>query len=170
MPPNAGDFRLVGPKAVKALKRIREKRRFMKGLYSWVGFRSISVPYERQSRVGGNSKFTFWSLWNFALEGITSHSSILIRSWTYLGLISVLLAMILAIHLLIDYFVSKNNPNGFYLTILTILFFGSVQITSLGIIGEYISRIHEEVKGRPLYIIEQAFNLEEEEENIEGSL
>ncbi len=162
MPSNAGDFRLIGPKAIKALRRIREKRRFMKGLYTWVGFRSISVPYERQKRVAGHSKFTFWSLWNFALEGITSHSSILMRSWTYLGLISVLLAIILAIHLLYDYVVSNNNPNGFYLTILTILFFGSVQITSLGIIGEYISRIHEEVKGRPLYIVEQTYNLEEE--------
>lgn len=162
MPSNAGDFRLIGPKAIKALRRIREKRRFMKGLYTWVGFRSVGVPYERQKRVAGQSKFTFWSLWNFALEGITSHSSILIRSWTYLGLISVLLAIILAIHLLYDYVVSNNNPNGFYLTILTILFFGSVQITSLGIIGEYISRIHEEVKGRPLYIVEQTYNLEEE--------
>lgn len=165
MPPNAGDFRLLGPKAIKALKRIREKRRFMKGLYTWVGFKSISVPYERQKRVAGHSKFTFWSLWNFALEGITSHSSILIRSWTYLGLISVILALVLAIHLLIDYFISKNNPNGFYLTILTILFFGSVQITSLGIIGEYIARIHEEVKGRPLYIVEQTYNLEDKEED-----
>jgi len=164
MPPNAGDFRLLGPKAIKALKRIREKRRFMKGLYTWVGFKSIGVPYERQKRVAGRSKFTFWSLWNFALEGITSHSSILIRSWTYLGLISVVLALILAIHLLIDYFISNNNPNGFYLTILTILFFGSVQITSLGIIGEYISRIHEEVKGRPLYIVEQTYNLETTED------
>ena len=161
MPPNAGDFRLLGPKAVKALRNTREKRRFMKGLYAWVGFRSVGIPYERAKRYAGTSKFNFWSLWNFALEGITAHSTAMLRAWTYLGFFSVILAVILAIHLLTEFYISNTNPDGFYLTILTILFFGSVQVTALGIIGEYISRVHDEVKDRPLYIIDQTFNVEE---------
>ena len=153
IPANAGDFRLLGRDAVKAVRACREQRRFMKGLYAWVGFASIAVPYERPARFAGKSKFGAFKLWNFALEGITSYSTVLLRIWTYIGLLVISIAFILSAWVVYQYFVSDRNPPGFYLTLIVILGFSSLNFTMLGVMGEYIGRIYEEVKGRPLYFL-----------------
>ena len=160
IPPNAGDFRLLGSKAIEALRQCRERRRFMKGLYAWIGFPSVSVPYERQKRQAGTTKFNYWRLWNFAIEGISSHSSLPLRLFTYAGAACIVMILILAIWLLIGYLFWNNNPPGFYLTILVILFFSSVNILGLGLIGEYVGRIYDEIKQRPLYLKKELPRLE----------
>ena len=153
LPPHAGDFRLLGPDAVAAMRQFSERQRFMKGLYAWVGFDSIAVPYERPSRAAGKSKFNARRLWNFALEGIVSHSTVLLKLWTYIGLFAVFMSLILSVWMIIDYFVFDRNPEGYYLNILTLLGFSSLNFIMLGLIGEYVGRIYEEVKQRPLYLI-----------------
>ena len=151
MPPHAGDFRLLGPDAVKALRACRERSRFMKGLYSWVGFPGVAIPYERPPRKGGHTSFNSRRLWNLAMDGFISHSTILLRVWTYIGAIVILLTAGLGAWLLGEYFLFRRNPPGFYLTVILILGFSSFNFIMLGIIGEYIGRIYDEVKGRPLY-------------------
>ncbi|MBU1210691.1 MAG: glycosyltransferase family 2 protein [Alphaproteobacteria bacterium] len=153
LPANAGDFRLLGPEAVKALRACRESQRFMKGLYTWVGFPSIAVPYERPARAAGQTKFSMFRLWNFALEGITSHSTVLLRAWTYIGLIAIAFGVLLGVWLLIEYFAFGRNPPGFYLTVFVVLAFSSLNFIMLGILGEYVGRIYQEVKKRPLYFL-----------------
>ena len=151
MPPHAGDFRLLGPDPVKALRACRERSRFMKGLYSWVGFPGVAIPYERPPRKGGHTSFNSRRLWNLAMDGFISHSTILLRVWTYIGAIVILLTAGLGAWLLGEYFLFRRNPPGFYLTVILILGFSSFNFIMLGIIGEYIGRIYDEVKGRPLY-------------------
>ncbi|KUO58447.1 MAG: hypothetical protein APF80_04975 [Alphaproteobacteria bacterium BRH_c36] len=153
LPANAGDFRLLGPDAVRALRACRERQRFMKGLYTWVGFPSIAVPYERPARAAGQTKFSMFRLWNFALEGITSHSTVLLRAWTYVGLIAIAFGVLLGVWLLIEYFAFGRNPPGFYLTVFVVLGFSSLNFIMLGILGEYVGRIYQEVKKRPLYFL-----------------
>ncbi|MBU2581837.1 MAG: glycosyltransferase family 2 protein [Alphaproteobacteria bacterium] len=153
LPANAGDFRLLGPDAVRALRACRERQRFMKGLYTWVGFASIAVPYERPARAAGQTKFSMFRLWNFALEGITSHSTVLLRAWTYVGLIAIAFGVLLGVWLLIEYFAFGRNPPGFYLTVFVVLGFSSLNFIMLGILGEYVGRIYQEVKNRPLYFL-----------------
>lgn len=153
LPANAGDFRLLGPDAARALRACRERQRFMKGLYTWVGFPSIAVPYERPARAAGQTKFSMFRLWNFALEGITSHSTVLLRAWTYVGLAAIAFGVVLGIWLLIEYFAFGRNPPGFYLTVFVVLGFSSLNFIMLGILGEYVGRIYQEVKDRPLYFL-----------------
>lgn len=161
VPIDAGDFRLLGVQATAALRQLRERRRFMKALFSWVGYPSTGVPYVRPQRAAGKSSFNFWRLWNFAIEGFTSHSSTLLRIWTYLGLLAVAACILLGIFLIFEYFVSDSNPTGFYITILMIIFFGSLQMITLGIIGEYVGRIYDEVKDRPLYLTNSVVRFDE---------
>jgi glycosyltransferase involved in cell wall biosynthesis len=123
----------------------------MKGLYAWIGFPSASVPYERPARFAGKTKWDYWRLWNFAIEGISSHSSSLLRAFTYVGVLAVLASALLGLWLLIDFFLWSGNPHGFYLTIFVILFFSSLVLINLGLLGEYVGRIYDEVKQRPLY-------------------
>lgn len=110
LPANAGDFRLLGPDAARALKACRERQRFMKGLYTWVGFPSIAVPYERPARAAGQTKFSMFRLWNFALEGITSHSTVLLRAWTYIGLLAIAFGVLLGVWIVIEYMAFGRNP------------------------------------------------------------
>jgi polyisoprenyl-phosphate glycosyltransferase len=153
LPSNAGDFRLIGPEVISALKACRERQRFMKGLYAWVGFPSIAVPYERPARAAGRTKFGLMRLWNFGLEGITAHSTVLLRAWTYVGLIVTLAMIALGAWLLYDYVTTGTNPPGFYLTIFVLMGFSALNFIMLGILGEYVGRIYQEVKNRPLYLL-----------------
>lgn len=161
VPIDAGDFRLLGIQATAALRQLRERRRFMKALFSWLGYPSVGVPYVRPQRAAGKSSFNFWRLWNFAIEGFTSHSSALLRMWTYLGLLAAGVCMLFGLYFVVEYFVSDSNPQGFYITILMVIFFGSLQMITLGIIGEYVGRIYDEVKDRPLYLTNSVVRFDE---------
>lgn len=153
LPENVGDFRLMDRLVVDALKRLPERRRFMKGLFAWVGFKTVSIDYVRASREVGNSKFSGWKLWNFALEGITSFSLIPLKVWTYVGMVGAIFAFFYAIFVIIKTLIFGIDLPGYASLLVVTLFFGSLQLISLGIIGEYIGRIYFESKGRPLYIV-----------------
>lgn len=153
IPENVGDFRLMDRVVVDALKRLPERRRFMKGLFAWVGFKTVSIDYVRAPRELGESKFSGWKLWNFALEGITSFSLIPLKVWTYLGILGAMFAFFYAVFVIIKTLIFGIDLPGYASLLVVTLFFGSLQLISLGIIGEYIGRIYFESKGRPLYIV-----------------
>ena len=153
IPENVGDFRLMDRVVVDALKRLPERRRFMKGLFAWVGFKTVSIDYVRAPRELGESKFSGWKLWNFALEGITSFSLIPLKVWTYLGILGAIFAFCYAVFVIIKTLIFGIDLPGYASLLVVTLFFGSLQLISLGIIGEYIGRIYFESKGRPLYIV-----------------
>lgn len=150
---NVGDYKLLDRRAVEALKTIKEKTRFLKGLTSWIGFNVDYVEYKRPERKAGESKFTFWKLWNYAIEGITSFSSIPLRIWTYIGSIITLFAFFRGLYIIAKILIYGVEVPGYASLFVAIMFFGGVQLLTLGIIGEYISRIYIETKDRPLYIV-----------------
>lgn len=154
IPPNAGDFRLMDARVVEALRTLREHNRFMKGLFSWVGFRQTSVGYERPVRAAGTTKFNYWKLWNFALDGITGYSTVPLRVATYFGLLFALLAMAYGAYLLFRTMVWGTDVPGYASTMVAVIFMGGIQLVVLGIIGEYLGRLYSEAKARPLYIVE----------------
>ena len=153
LPDNVGDFRLMNRAAVDALKLLPERQRFMKGLFAWVGFKTVTIDYVRRTRVAGQGKFSGFKLWNFALEGITSFSTVPLRIWTYLGSLGALFALGYASFIVIrTYFFGVDVPG--YASLLTvILFLGSLQLISVGVLGEYIGRIYIEAKQRPAYLV-----------------
>lgn len=153
IPPDTGDFRLLSRRAVDALKQLREQHRFMKGLFNWVGFERKEVLYKRDPRGAGKSKWNYWRLWNFALEGITSHTTAPLRLASYLGFIIALFAFIYAFYMVYDKLVHGNPVAGYPSLIVSILFLGGVQLITLGVIGEYLGRMFDESKQRPLYFI-----------------
>ncbi len=134
IPENVGDFRLIDRCAVDALKRLPERQRFMKGLFAWVGFRSVTVNYSRQPRKAGESKFSGWKLWNFALEGITSFSTAPLKVWTYVGAIGALGSMAYAAFIVIRTLAFGSEVPGYASTLVAILFFGSLQLISVGLL------------------------------------
>lgn len=154
IPEDTGDFRLLSRKAVHALSQIRERHRFMKGLFAWVGYRQKAVTYHREPRQGGNSKWNYWRLWNFALEGITSFTIAPLRVATYLGLMTALGSFIFGTYIVYDALVRGNPVKGYPSLMTVILFLGGVQLITIGIIGEYLGRVFEETKQRPLYLVE----------------
>lgn len=154
IPADTGDFRLLSPRALAALRGMRERHRFMKGLFGWVGFRQISVPYQRGPRLSGRSKFTFWRLWNFALDGITSFSTAPLRVATYLGLLTALYAFLYAAWIAIKAVFWGDPVAGWPTMMVVILFLGGVQLIALGMIGEYLGRLYDEAKQRPLYLVD----------------
>lgn len=153
IPENVGDFRLMDRAVVNAMKQLPEQQRFMKGLFAWVGFRTVVLEYTRQERVAGQSKFSGWKLWNFAMEGITSFSTAPLRVWTYIGLIGALLTLLYALFIVGRTLISGIDVPGYASLLVAILFIGSLQLISLGILGEYIGRIYLESKRRPTYLI-----------------
>jgi polyisoprenyl-phosphate glycosyltransferase len=160
IPSNAGDYRLLSRRVCDALHLLGERRRFMKGLFSWVGYPTATIEYSRKARVMGNSKFSYWKLWNFAIEGITSFSTAPLRLASYLGLISAISSFFYALIIVVKTMIFGNPVSGYPSLMTAILFLGGVQLIFIGIIGEYIGRIHDEVKGRPIYIIESAIGFE----------
>jgi glycosyltransferase involved in cell wall biosynthesis len=149
----AGDFRLLDKQAVSALRKLGEHARFSKGLYAWIGFKSISVPFEAVPRLHGETKFSYRRLTHLALDGLMSFSTIPLRIWTYVGLATSVLALTLATFYLVRTILFGVDVPGYASLIVSITFFSGIQLLSLGIIGEYIGRIFAEVKRRPLYLI-----------------
>ncbi|WP_282260751.1 glycosyltransferase family 2 protein [Stenotrophomonas sp. PS02301] len=154
IPADTGDFRLLSPRALQALGQLRERHRFMKGLFGWVGFRRKALPYHRHARLIGESKFGFWRLWNFALEGITGFSTAPLRVTTYLGLAAASFAFLFAMVVVLKAALYGDRVAGWPTMMAVILFLGGIQLIALGLIGEYLGRLYEESKQRPLYLID----------------
>ncbi|GHA77803.1 glycosyltransferase family 2 protein [Cognatilysobacter bugurensis] len=155
IPADTGDFRLLSPRALAALRQLRERHRFMKGLFGWVGFNRTSIAYHRGSRVAGASKFDFWRLWNFALEGITSFSTAPLRLAMYLGLMTAAVAFAFGAWVVVKAMLWGDPVAGYPTMMSVILFLGGVQLIALGLIGEYLGRLYEESKQRPIYLIDE---------------
>ncbi len=162
MPSNAGDFRLLDRKVIDAINRFQERIRFMKGLYAWVGFKKIAVPYEVQERAGGKSSWGFFKLTELAITGITTFSDIPLRVWGFIGFIISLISLGYAIYFLTSTLIHGTDLPGFPSIIVAVMFFGGVQLLSIGILGEYIARIFTEVKQRPKYLIETKIGFDKE--------
>jgi glycosyltransferase involved in cell wall biosynthesis len=155
IPADTGDFRLLSARALSALRELRERQRFMKGLFGWIGFRRIAVPYERKPRLAGRSKFSFWKLWNFAIEGITSFSTAPLRIATWLGVATALVAFAYAAWIVLKALLWGDPVAGWPTMMAVILLLGGVQLVALGVVGEYLGRLYVEAKQRPLYLVEQ---------------
>ncbi|NEP40823.1 MAG: glycosyltransferase, partial [Okeania sp. SIO2H7] len=160
IPPDTGDFRLMDRKVVEALKKLPETNRFMKGLFSWVGYQQTSILYDRGLRFKGETKWNYWQLWNLAIEGITAFSSIPLKIWSYIGISISLISFIYASFLVIRTLIFGIDVPGYASLIVAILFLGGMQLLSLGILGEYLGRVHEEVKRRPLYLVRESYGFE----------
>ena len=154
IPADTGDFRLLSPRALAALGRLRERHRFMKGLFGWVGFNRVAVPYHREPRVAGTSKFSYWRLWNLALEAITSFSTAPLRLATYLGLLTAMVAFGYGVWVVVKALAFGDPVQGWPTMMAVILFLGGAQLVALGLIGEYLGRLYDESKQRPLYLID----------------
>lgn len=158
--PNVGDFRLMNRAAVDATLQLRERNRFMKGLFAWVGFRTTSVSYTRPPRVAGQTKFNYWKLWNFALDGLTSFSTIPLRVWTYVGAGVAFAAILYTLVILAQTLVFGRDVPGYASLMVVVLLLGAVQLISLGVIGEYLGRLYIESKQRPIYLVRETLGLE----------
>lgn len=163
IPQDTGDFRLIARPALDALKRLPERRRFMKGLFAWVGFRTTTITYRRATRNAGTTTWNYWKLWNFAIEGVTSFSSAPIRLASYLGFAVSIFAFIYAAITIFRKLVYGNPVQGYPSLLVVVLFLGGVQLIALGMIGEYLGRLYEESKQRPLYLIREIIEVKAEE-------
>jgi glycosyltransferase involved in cell wall biosynthesis len=153
IPIDTGDFRLMSRRVVEALKQTRERHRFLRGLVSWIGFNQVGVPYDRDARFAGSTKYPVSKMLRFAFDGITAFSEIPLRFASYFGFCVSIVAFAVAIaEILIKIFTGYNLP-GYTSTIFAVLFLGGVQLIGIGILGEYVGRIYDQVKGRPLYFI-----------------
>jgi polyisoprenyl-phosphate glycosyltransferase len=155
LPQNTGDFRLMSRRALEALLRMREQHRFMKGLFAWVGFPSRAVLYDRAPRHAGSSSWNYWKLWNFALEGITGFTVIPLKVATYIGLLVALFAVGYGVELIVRTLFFGNRVPGYPSLMVVVLFLGGAQLVTLGIMGEYLGRVFNECKRRPLYLVER---------------
>jgi glycosyltransferase involved in cell wall biosynthesis len=153
IPEDAGDYRLLSRRALDSLKQLREQHRFMKGLFTWIGYPQKAVPYQPDPRYAGATKWSYWKLWNFALEGITSFSIFPLKIATYLGLLAALAAFVYAAIIIYQTLAHGNPVAGYPSIMVAILFLGSVQLIAIGIIGEYLGRMFNETKQRPLYFL-----------------
>lgn len=158
IPPDTGDFRLMTRQVVEAVNQLSEYHRFMKGLFSWVGFRQTSIPYLRNPRHKGITSFNYWKLWNFALEGITSFSFVPLQLATYVGFLTALLSGVYIAYIIVKTWLYGDPVPGYPSMMVAIFFFGGTQLMTLGVIGEYIGRIYNESKRRPLYFIRKKTN------------
>lgn len=157
IPANVGDFRLVDRRAIEVLRRLPERNRFMKGLFAWVGFNAIGVPYERPQRAAGSSKFNMWRLWNFALDGVVSFSTVPLRASFYGGLAIAAIAVLYALFIIGRVLLFGIDTPGYASLLIVVLSLGAIQLVSIGIIGEYLGRLFLEVKGRPIYVVEGVY-------------
>ena len=153
IPRDTGDFRQISRRVLDALRQMRERQRFMKGLFAWVGFRQVSFPYEREASVAGGSKFNYWRLWNLALEGITSFSTVPLRLATYVGVFTAIVAFAWGLWIIARTVLWGDPVQGWPSLMTAMLFLGGLQLVALGIVGEYLGRLYVEVKQRPLYLV-----------------
>ncbi len=157
IPAHAGDFRLVDRRAAEVLRRLPERNRFMKGLFAWVGFNAVGVAYERPKRAAGSSKFNLWRLWNFALDGVVSFSTVPLRASFYGGLAIATVAVLYALFIIGRVLLFGIDTPGYASLLIAVLLMGAIQLVSIGIIGEYLGRLFLEVKGRPIYVVEGVY-------------
>lgn len=160
IPPDTGDFRLMDRRVVEAIRQLPERTRFMKGLFAWLGFSQASIPYTRAARSCGKSKWKYWKLWNLALEGIFSFSTLPLRLWMYLGFLIGLFSGAYIVFILVKVFLFGIDVPGYASIFVSILFFSGINMISLGIIGEYLGRVLKEVKQRPLYLVDVAIGFD----------
>jgi len=160
LPEGAGDFRLLDRKAVDAMNRMRERIRFNKGLFAWMGFRTQGVPFHVPPRPDGVSRWRPRQLLRFGLDGLTAFTTIPLRVWSYLGLIISLLAVCYAVVVMVQTLLYGSDVPGYPSLIVSVMFFAGVQLISLGVIGEYLGRMYEEVKGRPLFLVTEELGIE----------
>lgn len=153
IPRNAGDFRLLDRKVVDALRALPERNRFMKGLYAWVGFKSVALPFVPAERASGTSTFNYRRLAALALSGVTAFSTLPLRVWSVIGFVISALAILYGIYITVDTLVSGNAVGGWPTLAAGLMLFSGIQLLSIGILGEYLGRVYEEVKRRPLYLI-----------------
>jgi len=158
IPKNVGDFRLMDRVVVDALKQLPEHHRFMKGLFAWVGFKTVTIEYARKVRAAGESKFSGWKLWNFAVEGFTSFSTAPLKFWSYIGAIGALSTFVYAAVIVARTLIFGVDVPGYASLLVAILFFGSLQLISVGVLGEYIGRIYMETKNRPVYLVRKRYS------------
>jgi glycosyltransferase involved in cell wall biosynthesis len=156
IPENVGDFRLLSRRAVEALRRFPERSRFMKGLFAWIGFPCRELEYDRDGRHAGETKWNYWRLWNFALEGITSFSVVPLKAASYVGFATALVAFAYGVYVIGKTLLFGDPVRGYPTLIVVVLFLGGLQLMALGIIGEYLARMFIEVKQRPLYLVQQS--------------
>lgn len=154
IPRDTGDFRLLSRRAVNALIQLREQHRFMKGLFAWVGFPQKAVPYERDPRFAGETKWNYWKLWNFALDGLTAFSNVPLKVASYLGGLVAVLALIYGAFVVIKTLIFGEPVQGYPSMMVAILFLGGVQLMFIGVMGEYLGRMFDETKNRPLYFVQ----------------
>ncbi|MBS9720840.1 glycosyltransferase family 2 protein [Tianweitania sp. BSSL-BM11] len=162
IPADVGDYRLMDKRVVAALRALPERVRFMKGLFAWVGFPTAVVDYERPVRQRGTTKFNYWRLWNFALDGITSFSTLPLRIWSYLGLFVAVVAFVYGVIIIGRTIILGIDVPGYASLLAAVLFLGGMQLVGLGIIGEYLGRIYSETKRRPIYLTGGLYGLKQE--------
>ena len=154
IPEDTGDFRLLSRRAVQALGQLREQHRYMKGLYSWIGYDQAEVRYRRDPRHAGRTKWRYWALWNLALEGLTGFTTGPLKAATYLGLITATISLAYGAYIVLKTLRHGGDPVAGYPSLMAaVLFLGGVQLISIGIIGEYLARMFDETKRRPLYLV-----------------
>jgi len=161
IPEHAGDFRLLDRVVVDVIRQMPERNRFMKGLFAWGGFRQAAIEYDRVSRTAGTTKFRAWSLWTLALDGITSGSTVPLRVWSYLGLGIAALSLAYMLWLIVTTIIWGVEVPGYASLMVAVLFFGGLQLISLGVLGEYVGRILIETKQRPLYVVRRRLGFDD---------
>jgi glycosyltransferase involved in cell wall biosynthesis len=157
VPPGAGDFRIMDRKVVDALMALPERTRFMKGLYAWVGFTTLALPYQPAPRTSGTSHFGPWHLLRLSLDGLTAFTTLPLRAVSVTGMLLALAAFAYGAWLTVDYLLFSHPVSGWTTIVVGMMLFSGVQLVSLGIVGEYVGRIFDEVKQRPLYIVKADF-------------
>jgi glycosyltransferase involved in cell wall biosynthesis len=163
IPRDTGDFRLLSRRAADAVRSLRERHRFMKGLFAWVGYPQLAIPYRREPRYAGHTKWNYWGLWNFAIEGFTSFTIAPLKLATYLGAVVALLSFSYATVIVYKTIAYGETVRGYPSLMVVVLFLGGVQLVSLGLIGEYLGRMFDEAKRRPLYLVSQYLPSQHEE-------
>ncbi len=161
---DAGDFRLLSRPVIDALKSLPERTRYMKGLYAWVGFRQAIVPYDVEPRAAGRSKWGLWRLWNLAVDGITSFSAVPLKVWSFIGLLFAIAAFGYGGYFVLRTLLRGVDVPGYASLMVMMLLLGGLQLLSLGVIGEYLGRVYDEVKARPLYIVRQRYGFDADPE------
>lgn len=155
IPDNVGDFRLMDRRVVDALNRLPESRRFMKGLFAWIGFQTVEISYTRTERVAGQTKFNGWKLWNFAMEGLTSFSTAPLQIWTYIGFSVAIPSLFYAVFIVLRSMLIGTDVPGYASLIVAICFLGGLQLIGIGVLGEYLGRTYLEAKRRPIYVLRE---------------
>jgi len=153
IPQDTGDFRLLSRRAVEALNTLPEQHRFMKGLFAWIGYKQKAVYYDRDPRYAGQTKWNYWKLWNFAIEGITSFTTAPLKFATYIGFVTAFAAFVYGSYIVVRTLIFGNPVPGYPSLIVIILFLGGIQLMAIGVVGEYVGRIFTETKQRPLYFL-----------------